>query len=36
MAGLESTVEMYDLRMSDAAQPLFEQVKTFIAEEVDP
>ncbi|MBV1893603.1 MAG: acyl-CoA dehydrogenase family protein [Ilumatobacteraceae bacterium] len=36
MAGLESTFEMYDLRMSDAAQPLFEQVKKFVAEEVDP
>ena len=36
MAGLESTVEMYDLRMSDAARPLYEQVKKFIADEVEP
>ena len=36
MAGLESTVEMYDLRMSDAARPLYEQVKNFIADEVEP
>ena len=36
MAGLESTVEMYDLRMSDAARPLYEKVKKFIADEVEP
>ncbi|NOX30097.1 MAG: acyl-CoA dehydrogenase [Actinobacteria bacterium] len=36
MAGLESTVEMYDLRMSDAARPLYEQVKKFVADEVEP
>jgi acyl-CoA dehydrogenase len=36
MAGLESTVEMFDLRMSEGARPLYEQVKRFIAEEVEP
>jgi len=36
MTALESTVEMYDLRMSDKAKPLFEAVKKFIAEEVEP
>ena len=36
MTALESTVDMYDLRMSDAAKPLYEQVKTFIREEVTP
>ena len=27
---------MYDLRMSEAARPLFEGVKAFIADEVEP
>ena len=27
---------MYDLRMSEAARPLYEKVKTFIAEEIEP
>lgn len=36
MPGLESTVEMFDLRMSDKAKPLYEAVKKFIAEEVEP
>ncbi|MEO6653525.1 MAG: acyl-CoA dehydrogenase family protein [Ilumatobacteraceae bacterium] len=36
MAGLESTVDMYDLRMSEGARPLFEKVKQFIAEEIEP
>ena len=36
MAGLESTVDMFDLRMSDKARPLYEQVKKFIAEEIEP
>ncbi len=36
MAGLESTVDMYDLRMSEAARPLYEKVKKFIAEEIEP
>ena len=36
MPGLETTDEMFDLRMSDAAKPLFEAVKKFIAEEVEP
>ena len=36
MPGLESTVDMFDLRMSDKAKPLFEAVKKFIAEEVEP
>ena len=36
MAGLETTDEMFDLRMSEGAKPLFEKVKAFIAEEVEP
>jgi acyl-CoA dehydrogenase len=36
MPGLETTDAMFDLRMSDDAKPLFERVKTFIAEEVEP
>ena len=36
MTGMPSTVDMFDLRMSDDVQPLFEKVKKFIAEEVQP
>jgi acyl-CoA dehydrogenase len=36
MTALESTVEMYDLRMSEKARPLYEAVKKFIVEEVEP
>ena len=36
MAGLETTPEMFDLRMSEAARPLFDAVKKFIEEEVNP
>ena len=36
MTALPSTVDMYDLRMSDRAQPLYEAVKRFIAEEIEP
>ena len=36
MAGLETTVDMFDLRMSEKARPLYEQVKRFILEEVEP
>ena len=36
MAGLESTPEMFDLRMSEDVRPLYEKVKKFIAEEVNP
>ena len=36
MAGLETVDEMFDLRMSESAKPLFERVKAFIAEEVEP
>ena len=36
MAGLESTVDMFDLRMSEGVRPLYEAVKKFIAEEVEP
>jgi len=36
MAGLESTVDMFDLRMSESVRPLYDAVKTFIAEEVEP
>jgi len=34
--GLETTDEMLDLRMSEGAKPLFEQVKEFIKKEVEP
>ncbi len=36
MPGLETTDEMFDLRMSEGAKPLFEKVKAFIKEEVEP
>ncbi len=36
MAGLETTEEMFDLRMSEGAKSLFEKVKAFIKEEVEP
>jgi len=36
MPGLETTDEMFDLRMSESARPLLEKVKTFIKEEVEP
>ena len=36
MAGLETTPEMFDLRMSEGARPLFDAVKKFIDEEVNP
>ena len=36
MSGLETRDEMFDLRMSEGAKPLFEKVKTFISEEVQP
>ena len=36
MPGLETTAEMFDLRMSEGAKPLFENVKAFIEEEVEP
>ena len=36
MAGMESTVDMYDLRMSDEARPLFDRVQKFIEEHVQP
>lgn len=36
MAGLENRDEMFDLRMSEKAKPLFEKVKAFIRDEVDP
>jgi acyl-CoA dehydrogenase len=34
--GLTRTPEMYDLRMSEGAQPLLDAVKSFIANEVEP
>jgi len=34
--GLETTEEMFDLRMSKGARPLYVKVKAFIREEVDP
>jgi acyl-CoA dehydrogenase len=36
MPGLETTDAMNDLRMSEGAKPLFEKVKAFIREEVQP
>jgi acyl-CoA dehydrogenase len=36
MTALPSTVDMYDLRMSEKAKPLYEAVKKFIADEVEP
>jgi acyl-CoA dehydrogenase len=33
---METTEEMLDLRMSEGAKPLFEKVKAFIKEEVEP
>ena len=36
MAGLESTPDMYDLRMSEGVRPLYDAVKKFIATEVEP
>src|SRR5262245_7851493 len=36
MAGLESTDELFDLRMSDGAKPLLAKVMAFVREEVDP
>ena len=36
MTALPSTPEMYDLRMSEKSRPLFEAVKSFIADEVEP
>ena len=36
MSGLENHPEMFDLRMSEEARPLFEQVRAFIRDEVEP
>ena len=36
MPGLETTPEMFDLRMSEEARPLLEKVKTFVKNEVEP
>ena len=36
MAGLENVDEMFDLRMSEGAKSLFEKVKAFIKDEVEP
>ncbi len=36
MPGMENVDEMFDLRMSDGAKPLYEKVKAFIREEVEP
>ena len=35
MTALNSTVDMYDLRMSDKARPLYDAVVRFIAEGVN-
>ena len=36
MPGMESTPEMFDLRMSEANHPLFDSVKQFMDEEILP
>jgi len=36
MPALESTVDMYDLRMSEKVRPLYDAVKKFIKDEVEP
>jgi len=36
MPGLTHHDEMFDLRMSEGAKPLFEQVKAFVREQVEP
>jgi acyl-CoA dehydrogenase len=36
VAGLKNTDEMFDLRMSEGAKPLFEKVKNFVRHEVMP
>ncbi len=36
MSGLVTTPEMFDLRMSEGARPLYEKVTAFIKEEVEP
>lgn len=36
MPGLETKEEMFDLRMSEGARPLYEKVKAFVREEVEP
>ena len=36
MPGLETTDEMFDLRMSEQAKPLYERVVAFVADEVEP
>ncbi len=36
MAGLETTPDMYDLRMSERVRPLYDAVKKFIYTEVEP
>jgi len=36
MPGLETTDEMFDLRMSEQAKPLLAKVKAFVKEEVEP
>ena len=36
MTVLETTPEMFDLRMSQQVRPLFDAVKKFIAEEIEP
>jgi acyl-CoA dehydrogenase len=36
MAGLESTPDMFDLRMSEEVRPLYDKVKAFIENEVQP
>ena len=36
MAGVDATDEMFDLRMSAEARPLLDEIKTFVADDVEP
>ncbi|MGA0219917.1 MAG: acyl-CoA dehydrogenase family protein, partial [Ilumatobacteraceae bacterium] len=36
MAGMETTPDMFDLRMSEGARPLYDRVLEFIATEIEP
>ena len=36
MTALKTTVDMFDLRMSEAVRPLYDAVKQFIETEVEP
>ena len=36
MPGMEATPEMFDLRMSEKNRPLYDAVKQFMEEEINP